>query len=162
MSKVMWAGVLAAAFYGHGRFVFSEPSLAGWLQDQQGKEMRTEDGFCKAYSDKLVFTLHGRSAQGPFDLEGDKEAYCEHIKDAVAALRVAQGSLNVERDLVSVDRAGFPWLTATVNTRETVTMRIGNLPPLTEVSDNVIVVQRGLSGRQIASIDSNSRMQVGR
>lgn len=162
MRKVMWAGVLAAAFYGHGWYVFSEPAVMGWLQTQQRKELNAEDGFCDSYASDLRFAMRSESSRGAEDLEGGKAEMCEHVKDAVAALRATQSSVSIDTDLLSLERSGFPWLGATVTVRQTSTIRMPRMPVFTEVGEYTFELARTLNGRQIVSIDGSSTMGMAR
>jgi hypothetical protein len=158
MRKLMWAGVLAAAFYGHGWYVFSEPAVMGWLQDQQRKELNAEDGFCDGYASDLRFSTKSESPRGVEDLEGGKTEMCEHVKDSVAAFRATQASVGIDTDLLSLKRSGFPWLGATVTVRQTSTIRMPRMPAFTEVGEYTFELARTLNGRQIVSIDGSSTM----
>ncbi|WP_157538798.1 hypothetical protein [Hydrogenophaga flava] len=158
MRKLMWAGVLAAAFYGHGWYVFSEPAVMGWLQTQQRKELKAEDGFCDSYASDLRVSMRSETARGVEALEGGKVEMCEYVKDAVATLRATQSSVNIDTDLVSVERSGFPWLGATVTVRQTSTVRMPRMPAFTEVGEYTYELTRTLNGRQIVSIDGSSTM----
>lgn len=160
MRKLMWAGVLAAAFYGHGWFVFSEPAVMDWLQTQQRKELHAEDGFCDSYASNLRFSTKSQSPRGVQALEGGKAEMCEHVKDAVAALRATQGSVSINTDLLSLERSGFPWLGATVTVRQTSTMRMPRMPVFTEVGEYTYELRRTLNGRRIVAIDGASSMSV--
>lgn len=158
----MWAGVLAAAFYGHGRFVFSEPGVMDWLQTQQRKELKAEDGFCDGYASDLRFAMRSESPRGVEDLEGGKTEMCEHIKDSVATFRATQASISVDTDLLSLERSGFPWLGATATVRQTSTIRMPRMPAITEVGEYTVKLTRTLQGRQIVSVDGTSSMNVAR
>lgn len=160
MNKLMWAGVLAAAFYGHGWYVFSEPAVMGWLQTQQRKELNAEDGFCDSYASDLRFSTSVESSQGLQDLEGGKTEMCEYVKDAAATLRATQSSVSIGTDLVSLNRSGFPWLGATVTVRQTSTMRMPRMPVFTEVGEYTYELKRTISGRQIVSVDGTSRIAL--
>jgi len=160
MRKLFWLGVLAAAFYGHSRFVFSEPSVMSWMQKQDQMVMRGEDGMCDAYASDLRFEIRSRSAMGHLQTDGGKEALCQHLRDASATFRATQASVNHNMELVSVDVSGFPWLSATVKTRQTTTVRMRGAPAIKEVGESTTVVRRTLSGREIASIDINSEASL--
>lgn len=160
MSKLMWAGVLGAAFYGHGWYVFSEPAVMGWLQTQQRKELNAEDGFCDSYTSDLRFSTRTETSQGLQDLEGGKTEMCEYVKDAAATLRATQSSVSIDTDLVSLERSGFPWLGATVTVRQTSTVRMPRAPVFTEVGEYTYGLARTIKGRQIISIDGTSRMTL--
>lgn len=119
MRKLFWLGVLAAAFYGHSRFVFSEPSVMSWMQKQNQMAMRGEDGMCDAYASDLRFEIRSRSAMGHLQTCGGKEALCQHLRNTSATFRATEASVNHNIELVSVDPSGFPLLSATVKTRQT-------------------------------------------
>lgn len=160
MRKLMWAGVLAAAYYGHGWYVFSEPAVMGWLQTQQRKELNAQDGFCDSYASNLRVSTRTEAPRGVEDLEGGKAEMCEYVKDAAATLRATQSSVNIDTDLVSVERSGFPWLGATVTVRQTSTIRMPRMPVFTEVGEYTYELTRTLNGRQIVSIDGSSTMSM--
>lgn len=162
MRKLFWLGVLAAAFYGHSRFVFSAPSMMSWLQKQDQMSMRGEDGMCDAYAADLTFEMRSRSAMGEMKVEGGKEELCDYLKDASAAFRATQASVNHNMELVSIDPSGFPWLSATVKARQTTTVRMRGAPAITEVAETTTVVRRTLSGQKIARIDSSSEASMSR
>jgi len=162
MRKLFWLGVMAAAFYGHSRFVFSEPSVMSWMQKQDQMSMRGEDGMCDAYAADLRFEMRSRSAMGEMTVEGGKAELCDYLKDASAAFRATQASVNHNMELVSIDAAGFPWLSATVKTRQTTTVRMRGAPAITEVAEATTVIRRTLNGREVASIDASSQASMSR
>jgi hypothetical protein len=162
MRKLFWIGVLAAAFYGHSRFVFSEPSLMSWMQKQEDLALRGADGMCDAYAKDVKVNLRMQTERGETAVEGGKEELCNHLKDASAALRVIQSDLNINNELLSLEPSGFPWMSATVKVRQTSTMQMRGAPLVTEVSDSTYVVKRTLEGRQISSIDSDSTVSLSR
>jgi hypothetical protein len=72
---------------------------------------------------------------------------------------VTQPRLNIDSELVSLERSGFPWLTATVTLRETTTLQMRGAPSLTEVSDSTYLLERTLEGRRITAIDAESALE---
>ncbi len=162
MRKLFWLGVLAAAFYGHSRFVFSEPSMMSWLQKQDQMAMQGEDGMCDAYASDLRFEIRSRSAMGNLQTDGGKEALCQHLRDASATFRATQASVNHNIEMVSIDPSSFPWLSATVKTRQTTTVRMRGAPVITEVGESTTLVRRTLSGREIASVEVSSEASMSR
>lgn len=162
MKKLIWLGVLAAAFYGHSRFVFSEPAMMSWMQKQNQMAMRGEDGMCDGYASDLRFEIRSQNARGAVLIDGGKVELCEHLKDASAAFRATQASVNNNMELVSVEPSGFPWLSATVKLRQSTTVRMRGAPALTEVADSTVVVRRTLNGREIANIDSSNHASLSR
>jgi len=162
MRKLFWIGVLAAAFYGHSRFVFSEPAMMSWLQKQENLALKGADGMCDAYAQDVQVNLRMQTERGEAAVEGGKEDLCNHLKDASAAIRVTQANLNINTELLSLEPSGFPWMSATVKTRQTSTLQMRGAPLMTEVSDSTYVVKRTLEGRQITSIDSDSTVSLSR
>ena len=162
MRKLFWIGVLAAAFYGHSRFVFSEPAMMSWMQKQQDLALKGADGMCDAYAQDVQVNLRMQTERGETAVEGGREDLCNHLKDASAALRVTQPSLNINNELLSLEPSGFPWMSATVKLRQTSTLQMRGAPLMTEVSDSTYVVKRTLEGRQITSIDSDSTVSLSR
>lgn len=160
MRKLFWLGVLAAAFYGHSRFVFSEPSVMSWMQKQNQMAMQGKDGMCDVYASDLQFELRMQTARGEQQMGGDKEALCETLKTASAAFRATQASVDTNLELVGVEPSGFPWLSATVKVRQSTTVRMRGAPALKEVAESTLLVRRTLNGREIASIDSTSTASI--
>ncbi|MGS5085734.1 hypothetical protein ACVC7V_04395 [Hydrogenophaga sp. A37] len=162
MNKFYWAGILMAAFYGHSRFVFSEPAMMSWMQKQQNLALKGADGMCDAYAQDVKVSLRMQTERGEAAVEGGKEDLCNHLKDASAALRVTQPSLNINNELLSLEPSGFPWMSATVKMRQTSTLQMRGAPLMTEVSDSTYVVKRTFEGRQISSIDGDSTVSLSR
>ncbi|HEX5737315.1 MAG TPA: hypothetical protein VFY22_02295, partial [Hydrogenophaga sp.] len=142
MRKLFWLGVLAAAFYGHSRFVFSEPSVMSWMQKQNQMAMRGEDGMCDTYASDLRFETRVQTARGEMQMAGDKEELCELLKTASATYRATQASVDTNLELVSIEPSGFPWMSATVNVRQSTTVRMRGAPALNEVGESSILVRR--------------------
>ena len=162
MRKLFWIGLLAAAFYGHSRFVFSEPAMMSWLQKQENLALKGADGMCDAYAQDVQVNLRMQTERGEAAVAGGKEDLCNHLKDASAAIRVTQANLNINTELLSLEPSGFPWMSATVKMRQTSTMQMRGAPAMTEVSDSTYVVKRTLEGRQITSIESDSTVSLSR
>lgn len=161
MRKLFWLGLLAAAFYGHSRFVFSEPALMSWMQKQDQMAMRGEDGMCDFYASDLRFEVRMQTARGEGQMAGDKGELCEYLKTASAAYRATQASVNKNFELLSVEPSGFPWLSAMVKVRQSTTVRMRGAPALNEVADSTLLVRRTLNGREIARIESSSQASLG-
>lgn len=160
MKKLIWVGMLAAAFYGHSRFVFSEPALMGWIQKQQQLSMYASDGFCDAYADDFAFETRTRTPRGEMTARGGKDELCEAIRDASAAMRVTQPSLSINTELLDLQRSGFPWLSATATVRQTTTMRLRGAPAMTETSESTMVLRRTFKGREFVSIDADGTATI--
>lgn len=160
MRKLFWLGVLAAAFYGHSRFVFSEPGMMSWMQKQDQMMLRGEDGMCDAYASDLKVDMRSQTARGETQFVGGKQELCEYLKDASAAFRATNASVNNNMELLSIEPSGFPWLSATVKLRQSTTVRMRGLPAITEVAETTTVVRRTFNGREIASIDSSSEASL--
>jgi hypothetical protein len=150
MRKLFWLGVLAAAFYGHSRFVFSEPAM-----------MSGEDGMCDGYASDLRFEIRSTTARGAMLIDGDKEDLCEYLKDASAAFRATGASVNNNIELIGIEPSGFPWMSATVKLRQSSTVRMRGAPAIIEVVETTTVVRRTLRGREIAQFDSSSEASLG-
>jgi hypothetical protein len=84
------------------------------------------------------------------------------IKAANATVRLLKSQIHADTELVSVQRSGFPWMSATVKMRQTSTLQMRGAPLMTEVSDSTYVVKRTLEGRQITSIDAESTVSLSR
>lgn len=160
MKKLIWVGLLAAAFYGHSRFVFSEPALMSWIQKQQQMDMHASDGFCDAYADDFAFEMRTRTPRGEMTVQGGKDEICEYIRDANAAMLVTQPSLSINTELLDVQRSGFPWLKATATVRQISTLRLRGAPAMTEVSESTMVLRRTFKGREFVSIDSDGTAAI--
>lgn len=127
-----------------------------WLQTQQNLALNGGEGMCDAYADDVKVTMRMQTRRGDTTMDGGKEELCEYLKNASAAIRVTRPSLNINNELVSLEPAGFPWMSATVKVRQTSSMRMRGMPTMTEVSDSTYVLKRTFAGRKIASIDSES------
>ena len=161
MRKLFWLGVLAAAFYGHSRFVFSEPAMMSWMQKQDQMAMRGEDGMCDGYASDLRFENRSTTARGAMLIDGGKEDLCEYLKDASAAFRATGASVNNNIELLGIEPSGFPWMSATVKLRQSSTVRMRGAPAIIEVAETTTVVRRTLRGREIARFDSSSEASLG-
>lgn len=162
MRKLFWLGVLFAAFYGHGYVMFSEPAVMSWLGKQDRLVLDGDEKMCDAYASDIQVRMQMQTAQGEVLLEGGKPELCEYMKDAQATLKMVRASVNMNTELVGLERSGFPWLTATVKVRETSTVQMGRMPPMTEEGDSTITIRRTLQGRQITAIESTSTMAIHR
>ena len=162
MRKLFWVGVLVAVFYGHSHVMFSEPAVMSWLGKQDRLALDGDEKMCDAYASDLTVSMKMQTAEGPMALEGGKPELCDYMKDAQSSLRQMRASVNMNTELLSLERAGFPWLTATVKVRQTSTVQMGRMPPLTEEGDATITIKRTLQGRQIVSIVSSSAVAMAR
>lgn len=160
MRKLFWLGVLVAAFYGHSRFVFSEPSVMGWLNQQDQLALRGDDRMCDAYAADLQATMTMHTAQGKSTRSGNGAEICQYMKDAQAALKLMRASVSVNTELIELQRSGFPWLTATVTVRQTSTVKAARMPAITEVTESTMDIRRGWKGREITRIESVSEVEA--
>ena len=160
MRKLFWLGVLVAAFYGHSRFVFSEPSVMSWMNQQDQLALKGDDRMCDAYAADLQARMDMQGPRGTTTFEGDKAQLCQHMKDAQATLKAMRASVSMNTELIELKRSGFPWLGATVTVRQTSTVKAGRMPVITEVTDATIDIRRGWNGREITRIESVSEVEA--
>ena len=161
MRKLFWLGVLAAAFYAHSRFVFSEPAVMRWMQQQQQLAMQGADGMCDAYASDLAFEIKADTGECDMQLQGGKDEMCEQLKDASATFRAMQASVDNNVELVNLQPAGFPWLAAQVTVRQSTTVRMRGAPSITEVANVTLTLRRTLKGREISRLNSTSTATFG-
>jgi hypothetical protein len=162
MRKLFWLAVLVAVFYGHSHVMFSEPAVMSWMNKQERLALDGDEKMCDAYASDLKVQMRMQAPEGATVLEGGKAELCQFMKDAQAALKMTRASVNMSTELVSVERSGFPWMTATVKTQQTSTVQMGRMPPVTEVTEATLVIERTLQGRQISSIESSSSVAADR
>lgn len=160
MRKLFWLGVLVAAFYGHSRMVFSEPSVMNWMNQQDQLALAGDDKMCDTYAADMQASMTVRTAQGTSTRSGNGTQVCQYMKDAQAALKAMHASVSMNTELIELQRSGFPWLTATVKVRQTSTVKAGRMPAITEVAETTIDIRRGWKGRQITRIESVSEVEA--
>ncbi|AOW11548.1 hypothetical protein LPB72_22680 [Hydrogenophaga crassostreae] len=156
MRKIAWLAILAGAFYAHSYFMFSERNIAHWLNQHDEAVMRGKDRACDDYTYDLKVHIRAGHATGEWQVDGGKDMMCEYEKRAGAALMLANARINTEREIVSVERSGFPWMTATVKLHETHQVQMGRLPRMEEIADATITFERKIRTMSVSRLESVS------
>jgi hypothetical protein len=154
--KIVWLAFLVGAFYAHAHFMFSERQILRWLNQHDEAVMRGKDKACDDYTRDLKVHIRAGGAMREWQVDGGKDMMCEYEKRASAAFMLANARINTQREIVSVERSGFPWMSATVKVHEENSVQMGRLPPMKEVADTTLVFERGIRALSVSSIDSES------
>jgi hypothetical protein len=155
MKKLLLLCALFGAFYGHGRFTFSEPRVAAWLTSNSAKALSGDSAACDAYTADATVNLRAEGARGTWEVEGGKDEICGYLKQVSAALTLTRASTSTEFTDLVVVRSGFPWLQAEVSYQEKATIQVLGRS-VTATSDDTLVLVRTFSGLKIKSVESNS------
>lgn len=159
LKKLFVLAALLAAFYAHARFSFAEPRVMSWVGQHSAKAMSGDTSACEDYTDDVQVALTADQKAGTWEVEGGKAEICGYLKQAAAAFTVLQAATNTQFDELRVVRSGFPWLSAEVSYVQRTTVRAGNVPVMTSVSEDSLVLVRTLSGIKIKSIESKGSAQ---
>ena len=81
---------------------------------------------------------------------------CSYIKSSNAFVRVLKPQVSTQTEVLSFERAGFPWMSATAKVQQTTTFTLVNGLSMTEQGEATYVLRRGLSGLQIAELTLRS------
>ena len=156
MRKIVWLAFLAGAFYAHAQFMFSERQIAQWLNQHEEAVMRGKDKACDDYTRDLKVHIRAGAATREWQVDGGKDMMCEYEKRASAAFMLTNARINTQREILSVERSGFPWMSATVKVHEESSVQIGRMPPMKETADTTLVFERGIRALSVSRIDSLS------
>jgi hypothetical protein len=81
---------------------------------------------------------------------------CDYIKAANATVRLLKPQISTDTDLVSVQRSGFPWMSAEVKVRQNTRFELPGMPTLTETGETTYVLRRTIKTVQIAKMTTRS------
>lgn len=151
---------LFAAFFAHGKFVFSESNVTSMLTKHNVKALSGDSSACDDYANDVTVELTAEDPRGRWEVEGGKGELCGYLKQASAALTVLQASTSSEFTDVSIVRSGFPWTTAVVKYTEHTTINAANIPQVMSVSHDEVTVSRSLTGLKIIALKSTSKSGI--
>jgi len=160
MKKLVYLALIVGAYYAHSRFVFSDDALQRWVAQHAARAMAGEQSACDDYSDAVNVNIHAEDQQGSWEVEGGKSEVCGYMKQASAAFTVLQASTNITYENFKVERTGFPWLEAKVSYEEHTSVSAAMIPAMTAISNDTLVLKRGLSGLKIVSITADSNTEI--
>lgn len=158
MNKLSLILVIFCIYYLHSRVVFSDAKAEKWVVEHAQSELSGDEKACDDYSDDLEADIHSVSPTGTDDFKGGKAEICDYMKKALLAFKLIQANVNTSYDNFTVERGGFPWLTAKVSYTETFAIQAANTPGIKSVSKDTLVLKRTLSGVKIKSITSDGRI----
>jgi hypothetical protein len=148
--------IALGAFYAHARVSFAEPRVVNWLINHSARAMGGESSACDDYADDMEVNLVAEGRRGQWEVEGGKDEMCGYLKQAAAAFTVLQASTESQFDSVTIERGGFPWMSARVKYTQRTTVQAARLPAMTVESEDTLVLVRTLSGIKIKSVASRS------
>jgi hypothetical protein len=160
--KKTWLLILAfAGFYLSGQRQFSEDNLRKFLLDQAVNIYNgNHETVCNTFSDDVKVNIVDRSPQGRWEVEGGKDQVCGYIKQASASFVVMGANIHTSVDNLTIQRSGFPWMTAELAYQQKTSITAGRgapVPPLTAVSDDRMTLKRTLGGLRITRLEAQSR-----
>lgn len=95
-------------------------------------------------------------AKGEWQLDGGRDHVCDYIKSANAFVRVLKPQVSAQTEMLSFERSGFPWMTATAKVQQTTTFSLVNGLTMSEQGEATYVLRRGFGGPQIAALTLRS------
>jgi hypothetical protein len=158
MKKIVWLLVLLGVYYAHSRFAFAQPRVESWLLHTNMAALTGDGKACEAYADDVDVQLIADNSRGRWEVEGGKAELCDYLKKTSAALVLLDASTNFRLENTSVQRAGFPWLTAQVSYTHVGTIQAAALPrPVPFESVDQVTLRRTLTGLQIVKLASQAK-----
>lgn len=156
MKKLVLLAVLFGAFYLHAESTFSRTRLTNWLEEHSLHAMSGDPKACDDYADDMQVELSADGQKGTWEVEGGKNEMCGYLKQSAAVYTVLQATTNSQFDDLRVVRKGFPWTRALVSYTQRTQVQAAGVPPMTIISDEVVELQRTLTGLKITSVKSKS------
>ena len=114
MKKLVWLAALVALFYGHSRWMLSESRALRWIESHEQAVFEQKEGVCNDFSWDTEVSVRAVHAKGEWQLDGDRAYVCDYIKAANATVRLLKPQIHTDTELVSLQRSGFPWMSAEV------------------------------------------------
>ena len=156
MKSIVWLIVAFGVFYAHGQYTFTEKNIQKWLNQHEDSVMAGQDKACDDYTYDLKAHIRAGHATGQWQVDGGREMMCEYEKHASAPLMLANATITTEREITSIERSSFPWMTATVKVREDRKANIGRLRALKETAETTYVFERKIRTISASKVDSES------
>jgi len=156
MKKLIWLAALAALFYGHSRWMLSEGRVLRWIETHEQAVFEQKEGVCNDFSWDTAVSVRAVHAKGEWQLAGDRAYVCDYIKAANATVRLLRPQISTDTQLVSVQRSGFPWMSAEVKVRQNTRFDLPGRPALTETGETTYVLRRTIKAVQIAQMTTRS------
>jgi hypothetical protein len=166
MKKLVGLVLLAALYYAHGYYVFSENHLNAWFAERNEALIQGKDGLCDVYSADVQFNLIQKTPDGELLKEGGYNKLCQSITGgddkamSIAALRATGANINIYTRVVSVEPSEFPWLQATVKVHQATRMTLGRTLPMAEEGDATLLIERTYQGLKIKRMTGTSELKI--
>ena len=103
MKKLLLAG-LAAAFFGHAQWAFSESRTLRWIESHERAVFDMQEGVCKHFTHDVRVDIVAKTPKGEWQVEGGKEEVCDYVRAANAQVRVLMPELNTRTELLSLQQ----------------------------------------------------------
>lgn len=156
MKKLLWLAGLLGLFYGHAWWTLSEQRAQRWIEQHELAVLEQKEGVCKDFTFDTEVSVRAVHAKGEWQLDGGRDHVCGYIKSSNAFVRVLKPQLSTQTQVLSFERAGFPWMSATAKVQQTTTFTLVNGLTMSEQGEATYVLRRGLSGLQIAGLTLRS------
>lgn len=156
MKKLVWLAALVALFYGHSRWMLSDGRALRWIESHEQAVFEQKEGVCNDFSWDTEVSVRAVHAKGEWQLDGDRAYVCDYIKAANATVRLLKPQISTDTELVSVQRSGFPWMSAEVKVKQTTRFDLPGRPALTETGETTYVLRRTIKTLQIAKMTTRS------
>lgn len=157
MRKIVILGLVVAAYFIHGKVVFSETNLRNWVGQKSAQALSGDQKACDNFTDDVEVMIKAHSMHKTWEVEGGKDELCGYLRQVTAALTVLQAHVETSADNFKVQPKGFPWLDTKVSYTEHTTISAGQyFPTITSSSEEELVITRTLTGLKIKSITSTS------
>ncbi|MGS5085733.1 hypothetical protein ACVC7V_04390 [Hydrogenophaga sp. A37] len=156
MKKLVWLAALVVLFYGHSRWMLSESRVLPWIEKHEQAVFEQKEGVCNHFTWDTKVSVRANHAKGEWQLDGDKAYMCDYIRAANATVRLLKPQIHTDTELVSLQRSGFPWMSAEVKVQQTTRFELPGRPTLTETGETTYVLRRTVKGMQIAEMTTRS------
>ena len=162
MKKLLWIVGLVAVFYGHSQWALSKSRTLSWIEQHEQAVLAMQEGVCQNFAYDVAVHIRARHAKGEWQVDGGKDQVCDYVRAANAHVRVLKPVIDTRTELVSLERSGFPWMSATIKVRQATTFSMPGLRTLSEVGETTYVLRRTIKSMQIADLSSRSEGQFPR
>lgn len=136
--------------------MLSESRVLRWIETHEQAVFEQKEGVCNHFSWDTAVSVRAVHAKGEWQLDGNQAYVCDYIKAANATVRLLKPQIHTDTALVSVQRSGFPWMSAEVKVRQNTRFERPGLPTLTEAGETTYVVRRTIKTVQIAQMTTRS------
>lgn len=162
MRLLLWLAGLFAAFYGHGQWALSESRALAWIERHETAVLEMKEGVCNDFTWDVNVHIRASHAKGEWQVDGGKDQVCDYVRAANAHVRVLNPAVDTRTELISMERAGFPWMTATVKVRQATSFTLPGVRTLNEAGETTYVLRRTIKSMQIADMSTISKGQFPR